>query len=588
MKPAKGASGAPAGESAGDRPSWGNMACGILETGNPVDREAVLEFLGRQSEPLESDAARLLPLIQGELLSTEPTLRYHARKAQDHLFSLFPKLCHQDDAMGSADGPAMGFPDSSSSSSSSAPPFSTAISTSASTSTSASASASASFTTREILLKKMWLGSRYLAFEAIERLTDSRDPTLAEPLLGYLEAIDDSFKVAYLVKRLTRITHPKIPGAVQKYLQHSDPRVVANAIEGLAEIDAPDLRDVFRGLARSPDNRIRANAIRALAKYDSTAAEAYIEEMLRSSSVALQDSALFLIGTLRSPRTEALLEIAFNSPYTTVRLRALEIPRLLEKIQQGKETQADQARARLLPPTAPPSEPLTGLGVSLVAGFVCNCFWPAPYPLVAVGLGLVGFLLLFSSAYHPRDPRLWPWGLTILFLAAQATGIAGIVPVFGWLTIWLGIPGTACTPGCRRGRLFAWGFAVFAALINWWLGGVEARFVGAMTGFIPAPASDGIVEDTLAQFRQFSNVFYMATAIGCFLFVRWGGFDENARGENTGVDRHVEKEVTLFKRFAAGLLVLFVLQGAFVLGIKARLVTRGLTDILVIPGFFGR
>ncbi|MBF0502338.1 MAG: HEAT repeat domain-containing protein [Candidatus Riflebacteria bacterium] len=549
--------------SSSSTPSWGDYACRILEEGGVADREAILEFIGIQSTPLESDGERLFALIQEHILHSETNIRYHARKAQAHLVAMFPQLGRK--AYGIAD------------SSGEVPAAGDVRAARAEDSSALSAG-----TTRDILLKKLHLESRYLVFEVIERLTDSHDPTLADAMLAYLESETDTFKISYLAKRLTRISHPKIPPAMQKLLSHPDPRVVANALEGLTACNVPEMLDTFRGLAHSQDNRIRANAVRALARYEANTAEAHIEEMLRSNSVALQDSAVFLIGVLRPSRMEMLLDIALESRFTAIRLRALEIPRMVATLKNvGGTVSGTSATAGC------ETRPMTGLAIWLIAGSICHFAWPAQYTMAPIILGIAGILTVSASIYSPGDARYWPWGLSTLFLAAQATGTAGMVPLFGWLMIWLGIPTTATTTGGRRGRLLAWIFAAFSAMIGWWLGGVELRFVAAMAGFTPSASSEIIVLDMLGQFKRFTAIFFSAAAIGCYLFAGWGGFNEGSENAHHKGGELITRDIHLYKRFAIGLFIMLILQASYSFGLKAMLVTRGF-DVLAIPGLFGR
>ncbi|HNV68833.1 MAG TPA: HEAT repeat domain-containing protein, partial [Candidatus Ozemobacteraceae bacterium] len=200
----------------------------ILADLNSPDLTLALEFMNQENSLLEEEAALLIPFLQKQLFSSDQQVRYLARKARDHLLQKYPDLEKRRDGDTASYEPLEGAG------------------------------------TREILLQKMRLGSRFVCFDAIERLTDSGDTTLIEPLMQFLEQESDPFKIAHLVKRIPRLKDQRIAKVLRAYLSHPDPRIVANAVEGFWYIKAPDLVDEFAHLGDSPDNRIRANAIKAL------------------------------------------------------------------------------------------------------------------------------------------------------------------------------------------------------------------------------------------------------------------------------------------------------------------------------------
>jgi hypothetical protein len=270
----------------------------LLREGASEDRQLVLDFIAGQTTLTASEARPFVPLLRQNLMHPDTQVRYFARRAQSQLNGQFPSIFQER--------------------ASETPVIEMNLGT------------GAPLSTREILLQKLLLGSRYVAFEAMDRLTESGDPTLAEPLISYLEVTKDPYRISFLVKRLPRIRDPRIPETVATYLDHPDPRVVANAIEGLWLVRVPIYREVFARLAESPDNRIRGNAVRALAHYDPEAAHAHLQSMLESSSIALQDTGVYLLGMLRPPDLQELAEIALKSTFTTIRLKVLEIPGVTE------------------------------------------------------------------------------------------------------------------------------------------------------------------------------------------------------------------------------------------------------------------
>lgn len=273
-------------------PKWHQILDESLTSESIEERTFALDFLSQQSSLTLELAVELMPRITEAIVHPDTRVRYFARRARNQILDSFPEIdsgrSHEPFKLELKEGQQL--------------------------------------TAREILLHKMHLGSRYVVFEAMERLTESGDTSLAAPLIAYLEHEKDEYKVSHLLKLLGRIDDPRIPEALEKYLEHEDSRIVANAIEALCEFDRPDLAERFAEFATSSDNRVRANAILGLHRYSPALAEQHISEMIRSGNIALQDSGVFLLRTIRPANLGELLEIANHSRYATVRLKALDIP----------------------------------------------------------------------------------------------------------------------------------------------------------------------------------------------------------------------------------------------------------------------
>ncbi|MDD3148017.1 MAG: HEAT repeat domain-containing protein [Candidatus Riflebacteria bacterium] len=273
-------------------PRWHQIIDESLTSENVEERTFALDFLSQQSSLTLELATELMPRIVEAIVHPDTRVRYFARRARNQILDSFPEI----------------------DSGRSQEPFKLDL------------KEGQQLTAREILLHKMRLGSRYVVFEAMDRLTESGDAALTEPLLDFLGKEKDEYKVSYLLRLLGRIDHPRIPETLEKYLEHEDSRIVANAIEALCEFDRPDLAERFAELATSSDNRVRANAVLGLHRYSPTLAEQHISEMIHSGNIALQDSGVFLLRTIRPANLGELLEIAHHSRYATVRLKALDIP----------------------------------------------------------------------------------------------------------------------------------------------------------------------------------------------------------------------------------------------------------------------
>lgn len=274
-------------------PRWQQILEDSLNSSIVDEKTFALDFISQQSSLTLEMARALMPKITEAIVHPDTRVRYFARRARNQILDSFPEI---------------------ESGKSEVSEFKLEL------------KEGQQLSAQEILLHKMRLGSRYVVFEAMDRLTESGDPALASPLLSYLRAEKDEYKISYLLRLLGRIDDPRIPETLEKYLDHEDSRIVANAIEALWEFERPDLADRFADFATSSDNRIRANAVRGLHRYAPVLAEQHISEMIKSGNIALQDSGVYLLRTIRPSNLPELLEIANHSRYATVRLKALDIP----------------------------------------------------------------------------------------------------------------------------------------------------------------------------------------------------------------------------------------------------------------------
>ncbi|HOY67373.1 MAG TPA: hypothetical protein PLP29_10820 [Candidatus Ozemobacteraceae bacterium] len=446
-----------------DADLWTPLALRLLKEGTDADQQAVLETLGHHTALTPGQAKAFLPTVNELLLDPDPQVRYFARKARNQLEPLAPP----------SPAPGEATPE---------PPAGTAP-----------------LSRRDILLHKLRLGSRYVAFDAIERLTETADPTLAKPLLDHLRSETDSFKLSFLVKRLPRIPSDDIPYAIESFLTHSDPRVVANALEGLSLCRVPHLHDRLLELSGSPDNRIRAAAVQALYGYDPLVAERHIQEMLEHPSIAMQDSGVYLLGLLRPPRLNTLIEIPLGSKFPTIRLRAVEIPRPPQGFDLADEEEQ-------------PGSPLTeryarkGLFGSFAACaglLLASSFLSTSQTLLLL---VAGSAVLIATTRS----RLSSF-LRATISAALAVGLLWgeprllIIPTL--LAVWH--PALKKKTDDRLPRIAAWAFALGACLVTGLLAGPYPQLVRsalALGSTITGPL--GNLQGVVAQLTRFETVLF--------------------------------------------------------------------------------
>ncbi len=267
----------------------------LLEALNAGDDDLcaeVLEYLATISDVPTDVATRCHDALGRAILSADPGVRYWARKLRTKLAA--------DGAQTAAGGngeAAAGAP-----------------------TTEGVSSAAA-----EILLMKLKLGSRYIVFDAIERLTGSRDAALLPELLKFLSNETDPYKLSYIVKRLGRIRDRRVTEALLPYLKHPDTRVVANTLEGLAMLGDGSGVPEARELVDAADNRVRANAIKLLWSQDREAAEEALADMLAADQLFWQDSALYVMESVGTDHDPRLVDLARQSRFPAIRMRALTL-----------------------------------------------------------------------------------------------------------------------------------------------------------------------------------------------------------------------------------------------------------------------
>ncbi len=115
-------------------------------------------------------------------------------------------------------------------------------------------------------------------------------------------------KLTLMVGRLTRD-----PQWLRQQLEDENPRIRANAIEGLWDVRAEGLEDLLRSAMHDPHHRVAANAALALHKIGDVATVSTIYAMLRHSDEMFRRAALWSIGQTRDPRFSEAIDKLVNA-----------------------------------------------------------------------------------------------------------------------------------------------------------------------------------------------------------------------------------------------------------------------------------
>ncbi|HTP88838.1 MAG TPA: HEAT repeat domain-containing protein [Bryobacteraceae bacterium] len=125
-------------------------------------------------------------------------------------------------------------------------------------------------------------------------------------------------KAAMILCRLTRN-----PMVVERFLRAEDPRVRANAVEGLwGYAHLSRARILLREAAEDKHHRVAANALVELYRCGETFVRAKIEQLARHPDPLFRAAIAWAIGEIGSPELLPTLELLERDPALSVRLRA--------------------------------------------------------------------------------------------------------------------------------------------------------------------------------------------------------------------------------------------------------------------------
>lgn len=379
---------------------WKQLILASLSSEDKDARLFALDFLSNQNTLTKDILLEIMPLLSSSVVHTDTKVRYFARRAKAHILDCYPELSAEE-------------------------------SQSVCEITSQKIKDAENLTSQEILLHKLYLGSRYVVFDAIERLTESGDRNLVEPLLKYLQQEKDPYKLSYLVKRLGRFEDERVPAALEGFLGYSDGRVVANTLEAYCDFEYPKIQGRLMDLALSQDNRIRANAVRALYRYIPKVAEQHVAEMVKSKNIALQDSGVFLLSCLRPSNLGELLEIACGSRYSSVRLKAMQITPPTEEEKQNIRMLLKEDVEKI----DPRRDALFLLGTFLMAALLLGFETETnKHILVLIFMGIGSLLMLRPDTTRTSIQKS---ALSMGFLASLAWGSTHLMIIPGLMGLWL-------------------------------------------------------------------------------------------------------------------------------------------------------
>lgn len=410
---------------------WRDLINNSLKSNSNKDKIFALDFLSQSNSLTLEYCRELMPYITQAVLSPDKQVRKFAREARNHILDNFSEIdIHQTNSSESFD---------------------------------IQIKEGEKLSAQQILLHKLRLKSRYLVFEAMDRLTESGDASLVKPLIDYLEHEKDEYKISYLLRLMGRFNDNRIPEVLIKYLDYEDNRIVANALEALCEFNYPRLSSIFADFAMSKDIKIRCNAVRGLYRYSPDIAEQHISEMVKSNNYYLQDSGVFLLRVVRPSNLKELLPIANNSKYADIRLKVLDIAPPTDEETQKSEVLLKEYNE--LPDTK------RDLGFFIGFLILSACLFIIANPSNRYMLALLFVIIAFLTVIRPDKTRtsIQKTAISMGFISSVIMGSTRLMLIPSLMGLWLTWIGSKFN---HRGKLeklnpsyiFAWFFAMTSIL----------------------------------------------------------------------------------------------------------------------------
>lgn len=151
----------------------------------------------------------------------------------------------------------------------------------------------------------------------------SRDPTPPPPesfdLIGRL---DSERALATYLKYISQSRSPRAGEIISSYLQHSDNRVRANAVEALENFGDLERGQAIFAMLSDPNNRVQANAIKAIHNLYGADMSANITAMAASPDKWKRASMAYALGEILVPNRETTLLKFLDDPDVSVRFNA--------------------------------------------------------------------------------------------------------------------------------------------------------------------------------------------------------------------------------------------------------------------------
>lgn len=243
-----------------------------------------------------------------------------------------------------------------------------------------------------------------IRLRAVQEASELGDPEILPLLVDRLSLETSRYVIATLVKAVGNLGGTSVVEQIVPFLDYPDPRVRANAVEGLAMANDPEMAYHIAPLLGDQDNRVRGNVATYLWNKDPDVAREKIEAMLKSPSVWDRESALYAIEKIRDESLNPLLKKLLRDKSLTIVRKAAS---LLSTMDDSSKSQSPAPAAAPKPPPAQkvPQPYMQAVAASSTSssGAGKKIFLSVLGILVAIGILSGGFILGIRLAAKARD-----------------------------------------------------------------------------------------------------------------------------------------------------------------------------------------
>ena len=146
--------------------------------------------------------------------------------------------------------------------------------------------------------EKLIIASKLVQDKCVNRLDE---------IILLLKKEKDDWVIASLLKVIGVLGSVNEVSVIQPYLNHSDPRIQANAIEALECIDDDIIVPLLLPMLERKDHRICSNAAKAIYRFDKERAVSILKEKASSEKLWYRDSALHCIDAIHDHELHSIV-----------------------------------------------------------------------------------------------------------------------------------------------------------------------------------------------------------------------------------------------------------------------------------------
>lgn len=147
--------------------------------------------------------------------------------------------------------------------------------------------------------------------KVIKTFESSSNPTIIPALKRLATTERNSHVMATVVKALGILGSDDCIDFIAPHLRDPDPRVVANAIEGLSNHWSPKVAELIKPFLTASKPRVQASALLSFAAHEEETAMKQIEKIIETGQRNDRKTAVRLLGEIGSPKAVDLLQIVY-------------------------------------------------------------------------------------------------------------------------------------------------------------------------------------------------------------------------------------------------------------------------------------